>query len=482
MDLQPTFTGYISSTEDALLLFQATIDGKLPAVSRRPHDRERTELVRSGAVFVFNEQTSGIKRWTDGIAWSPSRILGNFLVYRQLEKPFTPGEKKQARKRSSSTSSAYLQTGAASHSVKNTSPYSQSTRSRRNSNVMGGQYGTGEEIKYQVGAPGGMTGSSLPIQLSMPNHMPPQDGNEAFAGNLEKEMTIERSLVGSLVDSYGFKKDGLIKKTISIVVQGQAHHLVSYYRPEDVISGIFETPRNSPHLKDIVLSDEITHNQNFRIPLETNNDMARKSVDNSAQHLHQMQIPHQVPQMHHPHHHMGQAAPAPVSYMPGPPQALGGPPGYEMGTYEMEDLLKNGGGVSAAGAASAGLPYFRTNQPLNNSSYMAATANPGYRSYGSSSLVQPQEQYQNQFVQPEYYSTATASSAAAGMLATTTASPQYQTGHLGTGTNVYLPSLPPLAQNYSYQNYNNNNNNTTTSTTGTFNTVPGEPSQPVQQV
>ena len=115
---------------------------------------------------------------------------------------------------------------------------------------------------------------------------------------------------------------------------------------------------------------------------------------------------------------------------------------------------------------------------------MAATANPGYRSYGSSSLVQPQEQYQNQFVQPEYYSTATASSAAAGMLATTTASPQYQTGHLGTGTNVYLPSLPPLAQNYSYQNYNNNNNNnnTTTSTAGSFNTVPGEPSQPVQQV
>ena len=37
-------------------------------------------MVQSGAVFVFDEHESGIKRWTDGLVWSPSRILGNFLV------------------------------------------------------------------------------------------------------------------------------------------------------------------------------------------------------------------------------------------------------------------------------------------------------------------------------------------------------------------------------------------------------------------
>jgi hypothetical protein len=37
-------------------------------------------MITSGSVFVFDEDESGIKRWTDGFFWSPSRILGNFLV------------------------------------------------------------------------------------------------------------------------------------------------------------------------------------------------------------------------------------------------------------------------------------------------------------------------------------------------------------------------------------------------------------------
>lgn len=93
MNFQTTYNGYVETTHDALLIFQAALSGDLPIVSRRPHDRERNELVVSGSVFVFNEQSSGIKRWTDGIAWSPSRILGNFLVYRQLESPLLPAKK-----------------------------------------------------------------------------------------------------------------------------------------------------------------------------------------------------------------------------------------------------------------------------------------------------------------------------------------------------------------------------------------------------
>jgi len=37
-------------------------------------------------MVVFNENESNIKRWTDGRNWTPSRVQGDFLVYRELEK------------------------------------------------------------------------------------------------------------------------------------------------------------------------------------------------------------------------------------------------------------------------------------------------------------------------------------------------------------------------------------------------------------
>src|SRR6187549_2541575 len=85
--LAPTFYGHVTSTTDALLIFEQVLSGRATHVSRRPHDRERNELIKSGNVFVYEENASGIKRWTDGIHWSPSRILSNFLVYRQLDRP-----------------------------------------------------------------------------------------------------------------------------------------------------------------------------------------------------------------------------------------------------------------------------------------------------------------------------------------------------------------------------------------------------------
>ncbi|KAF9438460.1 hypothetical protein BGZ76_007714 [Entomortierella beljakovae] len=46
-------------------------------------------LITPGSVFVFDEKESGICRWTDGRIWSPSRICGNFLVYRELFRKLT---------------------------------------------------------------------------------------------------------------------------------------------------------------------------------------------------------------------------------------------------------------------------------------------------------------------------------------------------------------------------------------------------------
>ncbi|KIM99992.1 hypothetical protein OIDMADRAFT_125689 [Oidiodendron maius Zn] len=96
--LTPTYYGYIASTLDGLLLFEAYLSGDLKQVPRRPNDRERARLIRSGSVFIYEEHSSGIKRWTDGIPWSPSRTLEDFLVYRELERPLCHGEKRAAKR------------------------------------------------------------------------------------------------------------------------------------------------------------------------------------------------------------------------------------------------------------------------------------------------------------------------------------------------------------------------------------------------
>ena len=408
MNLQPTYTGYVSNTQDALILFQATISGRLPAVSRRPHDRERSELVRSGAVFVFNEQTSGIKRWTDGIAWSPSRILGNFLVYRQLEKPFTPGEKKQTNKRSRRNKRP------------GSSPYSSGGAGRLSP-------GTDEDVKYPppAGATGSVTGSSLPIQIDLPNQVSSLD-----------DAPVERSLVGSLVDSYGFKKDGLIKKTMSIIVSGQPHHLVSYYKPEDVLSGVFDTPSNSSFLKDLPISEELTQRQNFRVPLDS------ADTPRPIQPLPQHQQPLQYVQ--HAQQHQQPQQPQP----PGP---------YDV-PYEVE--IQNFDGTRVKTTASPnGAPaaaYYRSGQPLG-----ATPAVPyvGYRPYSQQQQPQQQPQPQQQFLQPEYYPNMasphqyTRLPAASATTATTTG-PAPMTINAAAAA-AYSPSLPPLTQQqgYSYQAY-----------------------------
>ena len=209
--LQPTFQGHVATTQDALILFEACLQGHLSHVPRRPHDRERSSLIRSGSVFIYEENASGIKRWTDGVTWSPSRILGNFLVYRELDKPFPPGEKKRAMKK----------------------PQRRPSR----------------------------PGEPYPGSLSSENGSAPAYGERAPS-------EMERQLIGSLIDSYGFKSDGLVKKTMSVTVQGVTHHLVSYYNVHDVIGNSLRTPSSTENLQFIRPRPELTSKQSFRSPLE----------------------------------------------------------------------------------------------------------------------------------------------------------------------------------------------------------------------
>lgn len=68
----------------------------------------------------------------------------------------------------------------------------------------------------------------------------------------------EWQLVGSLVDSYNFKSNGLVKKTISVTVQGVTHHLVSHYNMDDVKRSLLEPPSQSTTLSGIRPRPELT--------------------------------------------------------------------------------------------------------------------------------------------------------------------------------------------------------------------------------
>ncbi|KAL2754688.1 hypothetical protein ACRALDRAFT_1032816, partial [Sodiomyces alcalophilus JCM 7366] len=206
--LRPTFQGHVATTLDALVLFEACLSGMLQHVPRRPHDRERQDLIRSGNIFIYEEHTSGIKRWTDGVSWSPSRILGNHLLYRELDQPFPPGEKKRAAKKPKKIN-------------------------------------------------GGITKHDSPPQHSL------------TSSSLANHHTnAERALIGSLVDSYAFKEGGLVKKTISISFRGVPHHLVSYYTVDDVLEGRLLAPSKTQLLHSVCPRTELLVSQNFRAPLE----------------------------------------------------------------------------------------------------------------------------------------------------------------------------------------------------------------------
>jgi hypothetical protein len=72
-----SFYGYVGDRKDALLLFAATTQGILTKVNKRL-DLVARKKIRSGSIFIFGEQESGMKRWTDGLIWSPSRVCGKF--------------------------------------------------------------------------------------------------------------------------------------------------------------------------------------------------------------------------------------------------------------------------------------------------------------------------------------------------------------------------------------------------------------------
>ncbi|KAH0835711.1 Gti1/Pac2 family-domain-containing protein [Lanmaoa asiatica] len=208
---EPPWSGWIETTGDALLILEAARRGLIPRVTRRLVDSER-KMITSGSVFVFDEDESGIKRWTDGFFWSPSRILGNFLLYRETDKR-----------------------GAGHRGVRTDPPES-----------------INEHSQYNV------DGARLEGQsLSRP---------KSESGSLGVDRQRERVLVGSLTNSYKFKTDGLMKKTFSLTISGVSQHLISYYKIEDVEQGRLRSPSSLPELASLDISPEYLDKTHFRNP------------------------------------------------------------------------------------------------------------------------------------------------------------------------------------------------------------------------
>ncbi|OCH89514.1 hypothetical protein OBBRIDRAFT_794205 [Obba rivulosa] len=203
---EPPWSGFIETTGDALLILEAARRGLIPRVTRRLVDSER-KMITSGSVFVFDEDESGIKRWTDGFFWSPSRILGNFLLYRETEKRGA---------------------GHRSARIEQISPTE--------------EYGDGKQEGQTLSRPKGET-SRLGIDRQR-----------------------ERSLVGSLTNSYKFKPGGMMKKTFSLTIGGVAQHLISYYKIEDVEQGRLRAPSTLPELASLDISPEYLDKTHFRNP------------------------------------------------------------------------------------------------------------------------------------------------------------------------------------------------------------------------
>ncbi|KAJ3760128.1 Gti1/Pac2 family-domain-containing protein [Lentinula raphanica] len=192
----PPFHGYVETTTNALRLIHAARQGVIPRITRRLNDTERRSMIKSGAVFIFSVEESGIKRWTDGLLWSPSRIVGNFLVYREIN------ERASSR---------------GTHKKTYTGEESRNSSIHRNSPGISSGY---------------------------------------------KSSTSTQSAS----DQGTFKPNGLIKKTITVTIEGSDLHLISYYTSEDIRNGRLKRPSSRPDIMSLYMPPQIFRLTNFRVP------------------------------------------------------------------------------------------------------------------------------------------------------------------------------------------------------------------------
>lgn len=194
-----------------MMLFEACLGGLLRQLPHRPRGRELERLVKSGNVFVYDECSSEIKRWTDGITWSPSRVLGGYLVYRKLQQPPSRVKKSAMKSRQA--------TAATKHD------------------------------RY------GPRFSSKTVENST-KKVPFRTVNDSHRN------------VAQLSEPIWLCEDGLVKKGITATCRGATLHLISYYTLNDVKAGRLITPSDHPNLFQITPRLELCISNSFLAPVE----------------------------------------------------------------------------------------------------------------------------------------------------------------------------------------------------------------------
>lgn len=90
--------------------------------------------------------------------------------------------------------------------------------------------------------------------------------DSSSTNSLSKE--TERSLIGSPVDPNGIKKEGFVKKTVSITIGGVFHLFISYYTIADLMNNKFSTPPKDPRFQHVTPRPDLVTKQNFRTPID----------------------------------------------------------------------------------------------------------------------------------------------------------------------------------------------------------------------
>lgn len=211
--LLPTHHGYIDSVLDALLLFESCLNGSLNHVPRPPYEHELQQLSRSGSIFIYEEHSSGIQRWTDDIYWSPGRTVDYFLIYRELDEPTTPSEQNRAFKQS--------------------------------------QHSLGGIRRHHTAT--STLASSPPVNMLIPR---------------EEQGSLGKVSIGSGDYSNNLKAGGLIKKTISVTIHGVIHHLVSYYSVDDILNNSLPRPSHNRLFQHTMPRSELFQEPNIRASLQ----------------------------------------------------------------------------------------------------------------------------------------------------------------------------------------------------------------------
>ena len=81
-----TYIGHLEVKEDALRLLEGSFRELLCRSFQRP--QSISSSIRSGYIFIWEQETSGIDPWDDGISWTPIDREGDFWISRET----TPGD------------------------------------------------------------------------------------------------------------------------------------------------------------------------------------------------------------------------------------------------------------------------------------------------------------------------------------------------------------------------------------------------------